>query len=151
MSEKNEIKKEHNYVTTKFCYYIIALCVAAIGFSIVQTSGQALDYSHIPLGIALLLWSISIFIGFAFVKSRLKFLYSNHLYLAILEGNIAEYNESKAQQDYAAGLAMKDISEINKKYKKHLYAQEILFYFGVISFIVWHVIEMYNNSIALCL
>ena len=151
MSEKNEIKKEHHYITTKFCYYIIALCVAAIGFSIVQTSGQALRYSHIPLGIALLLWSVSICIGFAFVKSRLQILYSKHLYLNILEGNIDDYNESKEIQEYAAGLAMKDISRINKKYEKHLYAQEILFYFGVISFIVWHVIEMYNNSITFCL
>ena len=149
MSDKVEIKKEHRSQTSKFVYYIIALCVAAIGFSIVQTSGQSLDYSHIPLGIALLLWSISIYIGFAFVKSRLNLLYANNLYLDILEGNVDDFNKSRAHQEYAAELTMKDISTTNKKYEKHLYIQEILFYFGVISFVVWHIVEMYNNSVNL--
>ncbi|KOY52415.1 hypothetical protein [Polaribacter dokdonensis] len=147
MADREEIKKEHRAQTSKFVYYIIALCVAAIGFSIVQTSGQSLDYSHIPLGIALLLWSVSVYIGFAFVKSRLNLLYGNNLYLDILDGKVDDFNKSKAHQEYAAELTMKDIERINQKYEKHLYIQEILFYLGVISFVVWHIIEMYNISI----
>jgi len=149
MSDKEEIKKEHRSQTTKFVYYLIALCIAAIGFSITQTSGQSLNNVHIPLGIAVLLWSISIYIGFAFIKSRLNLLYANNLYLDILEGNVDDFNKSQGHQEYAAELTMNDIKRINKKYEKHLYIQEILFYFGVISFVIWHVIEMYNNSLTL--
>lgn len=150
MTEKEEIKKEHNLQTSKFVYYIIALCVTAIGFSIVQTSRKSLDYLHIPLGVALLFWSVSVYIGFAFIKSRLSILYGNHLYLDILEGNIDDFNKSQAHQKYAVELTLKDINRISKKYERHLYIQQLLFYFGVISFVIWHVIEMYNNSLDLC-
>ena len=147
MADKEEIKREHRSQTTKFVYYLIALCVAAIGFSITQTSGEGLSHTHIPLGIALLFWCLSIYFGFSFVKSRISLLYNNNLYLDILEGNIDDFNQSKAHQEYAAQLAMNDIERINKKYEKHLFIQELSFYFGVISFIVWHIIEMYNDSI----
>lgn len=145
MSDKEEIKKEHRSQTSKLVYYIIALCIAAIGFSVTQTSGQSLSFSHIPLGIAVVFWSISVYIGIAFVNSRLNLLYGNNLYLDILEGNIDDFNKSRSYQEYAAELTMKDINRINKKYEKHLFIQEILFYLGVVSFMVWHVIQMYNN------
>lgn len=146
MSDKEGIKKEYSTQTAKLVYYIIALCITAIGFSVSRTVEKPLCHSHIPLGIAVVFWGISVFVGFAFIKSRLRILYGNFIYLEILEGNIEEFNKTQSHQEYAAELALKDINKNSKKYEKHIFLQEILFYLGIISFIIWHIIEMYNNS-----
>ena len=144
MAKQEEIKKEHRLQVQKLVYYIIALCVTAIGFSVIQTTGQKLELTHLPLGIAVVLWTISIFLGLRYLSSSISILYNNNLYFDILKGNIADFNKNEATQKYAANIAMEKTQEIAEKYEYHLIAQEILFYFGVLSFLIWHIIKMYN-------
>ena len=136
MEGQIEIKKEHHSQIQKFVYYIIALCVTAIGFSIVQTTGQKLEITHLPLGFAVLCWSLSIFFGIRYLSSSISVLYNNNLYFDILKGNAPEFNKSQAHMEYAAGLAMEHTQKIVKKYEYHMFIQEILFYLGVISFLI---------------
>jgi|GEM_PF-2475782 len=37
---------------TKFSYYLIALCVASIGFSVSKSMGDGLSYYKIPFGLS---------------------------------------------------------------------------------------------------
>ena len=60
------IQKEFREKQEKYVYYLIALSVSAIGFSVYKTENQSLAYSQIPLALAVLSWSISIFCGLKF-------------------------------------------------------------------------------------
>ena len=56
MEEQKEIQKQFRQQQEKYVYYVIALCVAVIAFSIHKTTGKSLAWSQIPLAIAVLFW-----------------------------------------------------------------------------------------------
>ena len=53
-NSQNEIIQNYSQKQEKYVYYLIALCVTAIGFSVQLTTGTELNYFHIPLGLALI-------------------------------------------------------------------------------------------------
>lgn len=67
MKEQLELHKEFREKQEKYAYYFVALCVASIGFSITQTTGQSLKWIQLPLGISVLSWGISIFCGLRYI------------------------------------------------------------------------------------
>lgn len=68
MEEQKEIQKQFRQQQEKYTYYVIALCVAAIGFSVHKTIGLPLKWIQIPLGVAVLFWGISIYCGLNFIR-----------------------------------------------------------------------------------
>jgi len=73
MSSQIEIQREHILQLQKFIYYLIALSVTAIGFSIINTKGETLKYIQIPLLISIISWSISIYLGLSFLSSSIDY------------------------------------------------------------------------------
>jgi len=49
MDQQNDLQKQFRDKQEKYVYYLIALCVASIGFSITKTSGESLKWIQIPL------------------------------------------------------------------------------------------------------
>tara|TARA_R110002072_G_scaffold7503_2_gene40965 strand:- start:763030 stop:763476 length:447 start_codon:yes stop_codon:yes gene_type:complete len=147
MTEQLEIKKEHRTQTQKLVYYLIALCVTAIGFSVTQTTGQKLMISQIPLRFAVTCWAFSVFFGLRFLNHNLNIFYDNNLYFDILKGHIPEFNRSTSHQHYAAELVLEKINKAIKKHQYHQFTQELLFYVGIVAFLIWHVLNMYSKTI----
>ena len=56
------IQQEFRDKQEKYVYYIIAISVSAIGFSVYKTENHQLNLSLIPLGFAVICWSTSIFL-----------------------------------------------------------------------------------------
>ena len=79
MSEQLEIQNQFRNQQEKYTYYLIGLCVAAIGYSVNMTIGQELHYSQIPLGIALLCWGISCYCGLEVVGIGINGLRLNNI------------------------------------------------------------------------
>jgi hypothetical protein len=143
MDQQIEIEKQFRQQQEKLVYYIIGLSVAAIGFSVHKTSGQFLKLSQIPLGLSVLCWGLSIFLGFKFMKCVISSLFSNHVYLTVIRGLHPEIGNHPQKIDIASSgiiQALKNNSSISSSLLKW---QEILFYMGILLFIVWHVLEMY--------
>jgi hypothetical protein len=140
--ELQEIREAFRNQQQKYIYYLIALNVACIGFSVNITSGVALHYSHILLGIAIILWSISIFFGVKFIQLANSLLYENYEYLMISKGehevvkdkpNMIEY----ASQKYKEGMIEKSSkSDIYYKWQYRLLAA------GAIFFFAWRIFDM---------
>lgn len=86
MKEQEEIRTQYRQQQEKYIYYIIALCVAAIGFSVHKTIGLPLKWTQVPLGIAVLSWGMSIYYGLRFLRGGLNILYDNHNYYEIIQG-----------------------------------------------------------------
>ena len=67
-------KKEVNASSEKYVYYVIALSVTCIGFSVVRTSGSNLQVTHLPLAGAVLCWGISIYCGLTILRKTVVYL-----------------------------------------------------------------------------
>lgn len=139
-----EIQKQFRQKQEKLVYYIMALSVSAIGFSIYQTTGQSLKVVQIPLGFAVISWSMSIYYGLKFLKYVISSLYANNEYFEIIKGN----NSNVGKHPIAIESGVKDFKaamKINQSRMKHYFKyQSILFYIGMILFIIWHLLEMYS-------
>lgn len=145
MDNQNEIEKLYRAEQQKYTYYIIGLCVACIGFSVVHTMGQQLKLTQIPLGLAILSWSISIYYGFKFLQSGMGVLYNNFYMLEIEKG----YDEEIGNNPEYIISAKKGIFEATKsiaiKAERYFTRLIKMFFGGIIFFIAWHITEMYFN------
>src|SRR5690606_10460858 len=81
-----DIQKQFREGQTKYRYYIIALCVAAIGFSIHETADSQIKLIQIPLAIAIVSWSLSIYFGLKAANTVLNALYKNNQYFEVEAG-----------------------------------------------------------------
>ncbi|MES2004290.1 MAG: hypothetical protein V4450_07200 [Bacteroidota bacterium] len=127
---------------SKFAYYLIALSVTAIGFSVFQTMGKGISLNQIPLACAIVCWGLSIHFGFGYLDELNAFMLLNIEYLRILLG----------VSDYIGGreLSLRAASELLQEKRTglhdHANKQRYSFYAGVLFFIVWHVVEMIHTS-----
>src|SRR5690606_18949994 len=87
MEEQKELRIQFRQQQEKYVYYVIALSVSSIAFSVYQTTGRHLEWSHIPLGVAVLSWGLSVFCGLRFLAYVISTLYSNIYYNDILRGH----------------------------------------------------------------
>jgi ABC-type transport system involved in multi-copper enzyme maturation permease subunit len=140
------IQQEFREKQEKYIYYLIALSVSAIGFSIYKTENQSLTYSQIPLALAVIFWSVSIFCGLKFLKYVINNLYANNDYFEITKGRHPSIGNNPDL--IKSGIkGFQEAMEINSKaMKRYFKFQSYLFYFGIILFIVWHVLEMYLKT-----
>jgi len=86
MEEKKEIQRQFRQQQEKFVYYLIALSVTSIGFSIYKTTGQPLKWTQIPLGMSILCWGLSVFCGLRFLKYVISTSYANNPYFDLIHG-----------------------------------------------------------------
>jgi hypothetical protein len=143
MSEiQKELRLQFRQQQEKFVYYIIALSVSAIAFSIYRTNGEHLKFTQIPLALAVLSWGISIYCGISFLKYSISILYNNNTYYEI-KFDQTENPELKNIKLEAMKEGILESVETSSRYFKW---QGRLFYSGMILFIVWHITEMYFNS-----
>ncbi len=141
------IIEQHRNQSTKLIYYIIALAVASIGFSVSQTMGYSLSFSQIPLGLAVLCWGISIYLGLTYLNSSLHILLLNDEAINCKKGNIRLKDGKKIlSPDEAHIKLMNDANKESDRCAKYPYDQRMLLYVGIISFLIWRIIEMYLIS-----
>ncbi len=146
LGQRQRIATEFNEQQDKLVYYIIALCVSAIGFSVYQTTGKPLSLLHIPLGLAVASWATSIFCGFRFKKYILSNLFANAEHLEIIAGKSPTVG-ADPELIQAASDAVRYSLEQNARHGKSCSLwHHRLFYTGMILFMVWHVLEMYLLS-----
>jgi hypothetical protein len=143
MDSERELINSFRQYQEKYTYYLIALCVTSIGFSVFKTTGIGLKLSQIPLGLAVLSWGISIYCGLTFLKYIMSNLYANTTYLEILGGRNKEVGNHPEMINAAAGGIMGAMESNNNIARKLSRWQNGLFYLGMALFLLWHLIEMY--------
>jgi len=139
MEGQFELYRSHHQLQEKYVFYIIALCVSAIGFSVYCTMGKPLQYSQIVLLIAVLSWGFSIYCGLNYIKNLLYATKGNFDRITSLN-NIRQGYEPNPIYFLMLDINDKDVAENLTIYGK---CQEYLFYTGIVAFIVWHILQMY--------
>lgn len=143
---RKELRREFFQEQSKYTYYVVALCVTAIGFSTYKTFGMSLKWTQIFLALAVAFWGLSIYCGLQFIRYKISTMFLNIKYLEVLDGKVegVRINLSDAM-DIADKL--KDEIKSNSKNGFSLSGwQYRLFCGGFISFLIWHIIEMYFNN-----
>lgn len=146
-STQESIQLQFREGQKKFRYYIIALCVAAIGFSITETSEEPVKLAQIPLAIAIISWSLSIFFGLKSAKLALSALFKNNLYFDVEAGRDSVAGTVEWKQEVAKKAIIKNINKMSNESMSLSTFQERAFYLGVISFLIWHVLRMMGNTV----
>lgn len=144
---QKEIQRQYSQQQEKYVYYILALTVSAIGFAIYKTSGLPLKLSQVPLGLSVISWGISIFCGLKFIKYVLSNLYAYSACYDILDNRNPELLTSPELSKAKLDGIKQAIESNDNTAGKYFGWQGRLFYFGIILFILWHILEMYITSI----
>lgn len=138
MEAQIDLQKQFREKQEKYVYYIIALCVAAIGFSVTKTSGDILRWSQLPLGIAVLCWGLSIYCGLKFIAYVLSNLFANNAYLDVLSGRHPQVGVNPDMQEAASVASTPPCREMEnewlfyKLFKLNYFTWECFcFYYGM--------------------
>lgn len=115
-------------------YNLITLASGAIGFSVFSTTGIGFSLSQIPLGIAVVLWSLCIAYGLLFtdIASDLSISFAENLHLLSIPSTSNEEKKAKAEE----------FISIEKEANNLSMWQRIFFSAGIGCFKVWHILEM---------
>jgi hypothetical protein len=129
----------------KLTYYIIALCVACVGFSVVTTQGQQATIYHICLAIAVLFWLTSIYLGFLALRHNISY-QTQVLYFWSAVARIYPETGKPMSPDFDNAEIMETARKRSKTFIDKAFDcskfQKITFYLGIVFFVAWHVIEM---------
>ena len=140
-----EIQRQFKERQEKFVYYQIALCVTAIGFSIVQTINVKLECNLIFVALAVIFWAGSIFCGFQFIQIQLKGLIANNNYFDTIAGHVGNLNPSPLVEEVATEIVKEKVGGYSNRSHRNFMFQQYFFYLGIISFIVWHILRIVVN------
>ncbi|MGD9874610.1 MAG: hypothetical protein AB7T27_10120 [Kiritimatiellia bacterium] len=133
---------------TRYTYFLLAAAASGIALSIQRTSGMAIERSMIPLGLAVICWSVSFFAG---CRNRQYFhstLYANFNLLQVQSGT---HPDCLPRTDYidaaSQGIikAMKRNTTLGNRWSQWQFRFLVL---GAVLFVGWHVLEMqkYGNA-----
>ena len=144
MDQQIELFRLFRQQQEKYVYYIIALCVTAIGFSVYKTTGIKLNWTQIPLAFSVTCWGLSIFYGLQFLKHTMSYLRANNALFNIIQGIEPGVGTHPQKMDAAYSGVQQAMEATSEKCSTHFRWQERLFYLGIILFLLWHVMEMYR-------
>jgi uncharacterized membrane protein len=139
MEDIRTIEQQFRNQQEKFVYYIIALSVAVIGFSIHLTTGQPYKWSQIILGLSTLSFCLSVLCGFRYLKKLLEFLSFNRKYLI----NKSQRELPREEEEYIS----EEKSIFQKKTTSLWNCMYRLFFLGVFLFLIWHLTDMFFTTI----
>lgn len=142
-----EVYKQHRTTQDKYTYFLLAAAAAAIGFSLQQTAQSSLEWSMIPLGLAVLCWGMSFVCGCRHVRCIALTINYNMSLLTVEQGmHPSVPNDPKCIQTVAQTI--NDAIDSNSK-KAHR-ASTAQFHFligGALLFLVWHVTAMFLRTV----
>ena len=129
----------HRDLFIRHAFYLLAVVGAAVGFALNQTKGAVLAYSQIPLGLAMLSWSLSFYFGLRQLRSVLATLHANSLRLAVESDHHPEWSHIPE-----APAVIQDLLEEHGKSAGRFHLLQVwALLTGVFFYVGWHVLEMY--------
>jgi hypothetical protein len=145
-----EIYRALREAQSKYAYFLLAAVGAAIAFALNQTQGVTLTCSQLPLGAAVVAWGLSFFFGcrhLAYVSSTL---YSNAQMFRAERGQHPEVGPDPQRIALATAAFKAAAEENSNRGNRFGHLQFRLFVAGGVSYIVWHVLEMYIRTVSPC-
>jgi hypothetical protein len=145
-----ELQKEvHNQLkssTEKFCYYLIALSVSSLGFVVFQTKEDVIDCPKILLLIAVIFWLASIFFGMNFIKKQQQGLVLSYRSYDNARNQFEPSKNDPQKTKWTEEIIKDKFRLVDRKSRRNYKYQLYTFFLAVLFYIVWHALEMYDNT-----
>lgn len=145
---QDEICLIHSQLRTaqdKYTYFLLAIAASAIAFSVQITKTESFSTSLVPLGLAVLSWGGSFFLGCRHIEYVNSTLYANAEYLKMLSGvhppEVGGYIQAVSE-----GIVDAMESDSNKASALGKLQFRLLILGGVL-FIIWHLVEMTMRTV----
>lgn len=136
---QNELHRLIKASEAKYTYYLLSIAAAAIAFAVHKTSGSALLWSQIPLGVAVILWGYSFFYGCGAAEYEIERLEINWKLLSLENLALIDFPSTDENRKIGKEKLREKAQDINRTKKK----QFVFLVAGAGMFIFWHMIEMY--------
>lgn len=144
--EQLEVYKQHSATSDKYTYFLLAAVGAAIALTVNQTQGAKLSLSQIPLGIAVLFWGLSFYLGCHHISLVKATLHSNGVLLRVQDGE----DPMAGRNIQAIGIASEVMREIIDKQStgagRAAAWQFRCLVLGGLAYLVWHILEMWLRT-----
>ena len=136
MTESDKIF-ELDKIGVRFDQFIIAINGALIAYSMKQIEDEVLAWKLIPLGLAIIFWSISFYFGINSIRRLIS---------TRIVGIFKERTEIRSNPTYSKMVSDKfnEVGNLANKNNKRMY---LFLYAGGIAFIIWQVLEMILRTI----
>lgn len=145
--EELEIHRALRDHQNQYVYFLLGAAGAAIALVVNQTRTVALSWSQIPLGVAILAWGLSFYIG---CRNRVWVIASLRTNAAVLEVNGGRHPFSGTNQE-AIAVGLDTLNEVYKNQSDHANKYFGLQYkfliAGAVLYLIWHVYEMYLRNV----
>ena len=124
-----EVYRQFRTAQDKICYFLLAVAASAIALTIRRTETVIFSWYLIPLGLAVLSWMVSFYSGVMFLMYMASGLFANYKRLVTGEEMLNQV-----------------IGHNSERMKLFAKIQFLLLIIGVVFYIIWHLIEMYNRT-----
>lgn len=142
-----EVYRQHVVALQKYTYFLLAAVGACVGFALTQTNEAELSVMQIPLALALTGWGLSFWWGCAHLKLVQATLYTNAGLIRLQSGKdpVAGRNAALMMQ---GDSVIREIGEDQSQRAVRASSRQFWwFIFGVIAYIVWHVLAMWSRTL----
>jgi hypothetical protein len=142
MNQRDSLIETYRSQQEKYNYYIIAIAVACIGFSVNLTLKHKLVWLDVTLGVAIISWLTSVYCGLRVILFHLSAIYANIALIDVQKGvhEISGNHPEKIQ--IGIDTLKKVIEDQSNNVSKLGKIQRYCLYSGIIMFIIWRVIDM---------
>lgn len=125
---------------SKFMYYMIALAVTSIGYSVHISMDLKFVYMQIPLALAIICWGFSVYSGLTYLSEINALAKQNIRHLQIKGERTSHYISE--EEDKLITIIETTITRIISLY----HWNKRWFYSGLFFFVVWWGLRIYSNS-----
>ncbi len=147
MDKELEVYRALREAQTRYTYFMLAAAGAAIGFALNQTQTAAMQYQHVPLGVAVLCWGLSFFCGSKHLGYVGSSLYANAELLQVQGGTHPKVGQHP-QLMAAASDGIRAALETNgNRASQFAIWQFRLLVYGAVCYVAWHALQMYLRTV----
>ena len=141
-----EVYRQHRTAQDKYIYFLLAAAGAAIAFAVNQTQGAKLAWSQLPLAGAVVCWGLSFFCGCRHLGYIESTLFANDALFRVLAGHNPQVGRHP-QRINVASEGLQGAIESNSKWASRFARWQFsCLVLGAVSYLVWHVVEMWLRS-----
>ena len=149
--EKRTFENIYDASLIKYCYYLIGLNIAALGYTVSITENLIINELSTLLLIACIFWILSALIGLIFLRLKITGKYLKSLFYSKL------FRLKKKSNELSKAIYDNKVKEIREEYENKsstlsnkmiicYNSIHISFFFGVLFFILWHVLSIIKNN-----
>lgn len=139
-----ELHKRHAAAQEKYTYFVLAASGASIAFAVQKTEGLPLSWWLIPVGLAVLSWAASFWLGVRAIDLVQALTGANYGLLQLAQGTHSRQPDHPELVQAAKNGAMNAMSTNSDKANTAYVWQFRMLLAGAFCFVMWRVLEAYR-------